>query len=321
VADLIVTDASEVDSGSGGGSTPDTPAAPNDTSVPALIEQVWSYLYTGVRVERDKLDGAVIANATELVTTYQRGGIKAGARLSIDLEDYHVWSVADETVTVQPGEFGSTATEHADGSIIHVNAEWSPFEIFREMNNELRALSHHLAYTRTVTLTYNPAYVGYDLTDVTNVDGIVGVLAQDFTSRNWFPITGWRVDHNLDTDVFASGSALFTHDGVPGRDLLVTYRAHYTPLTGLTNYIASQSGLPYSAHDILAMGAAVRCAAPAEIDRNQMGSQGSGRRSNEVPAGARLNAIRGLAQLRQTRIIEERDRLARKFPVRLVRRY
>lgn len=285
---------------------------------------MWSYLYSGVRVERDKLDGAINAYATELTSTYQRGGIKAGAKLSIDLEDFHVWAVTGALATVEPAEFGSAAADHADGAIVHVNAEWSPFEIFRELNNELKSLSSPLAglfQVETVALTYNAAQAGYDLTGVTNIEGIVSVYAETGVGSAWLPVSSWRVAHDMDTDVFASGHALFTHEGFPGREVRVAYRAPFDPLTASTHDVAAVTGLPASAHDILAMGAALRCAAPAEIDRNQMGSQGSGRRSSEVPAGARLNAVRGLAGLRQERIGQERARLERRYPVRLPRRF
>jgi hypothetical protein len=286
-----------------------------------VLNEAWNHLYSNVRVERDKLDGAVTSDATSLDTTYQRGGIRAGAKLSIDLEDFHVWDVSGATVTVQPGEFGSTSAAHADASIILVNAEWTPAEVFRQMNNELKALSTALMAERTVTLTYSAAQFGYDLTGVEDVDGIVRVLAvTPGSDQDRVPVTDWRVERNLDAATFPSGFGLFTGQGFPGRDLLVTYRGQFGELASLDDDVETTTGLPYSCFDILAMGAAIRCAAPAEIDRNQTGSQGSGRRSSEVPAGARLNAIRGLVSLRLQRIVEERDRIRRRYPVRLPRR-
>lgn len=298
------------------------PAGSPIASAQDILNEAWSYLYTSIRVERDKLAGDIAANATTLTTTYQRGGIKAGAKLSIDLEDFHVWEVSGATVTVEPADYGSSTSVHANGAVILVNAEWTPAEIFRQMNNELKALSTALIAERTVTLTYSAARFGYDLTGVTNVDGIVRVLsATPGPERDRVPVTDWRIERNLDTATFPSGFGLFTGDGYPGRDLLVTYRGQFGELTALGDNVETTTGLPYSCFDILAMGAAIRCAAPSEIDRNQTGSQGSGRRSSEVPAGARLNAIRGLVGLRAQRVMEERDRIARRFPKRLVRRF
>lgn len=312
MTELVIADIGEF--------TAPAPGAPTSTALDVLHE-AWAYLYTGVRVERDKLASGVSANAATLTTTYQRGGVKAGAKLSVDLEDYHVWAVSGATVTVQPGEFGSASADHVAGSIIHVNAEFTPYEIFKQANNELKSLSVPLFAERTVTLAFNPSHFGYDLTGVDNIDGIVRVLAETTGSdRDRVPISDWRVERNLDTDVFASGNGLFTDKGWPGRDIFVTYRGQFGELSSLSDDVETITGLPYSCFDILAMGAAIRCAAPSEIDRNQMGSQGSGRRSSEVPAGARLNAIRGLAQLRRERITEERDRLRRRYPTRLVRR-
>lgn len=292
-----------------------------DTTVASLIRQVESHLYTGTRVERDKLASGVTANATSLTTTYSRAAIKAGAKLTIDLEEYHVWSVSGATVTVQPGEFGSTSAAHDSGAIIHVNAEFSPFEIFREINNELSGLSAAgLFRTNSVTLAFNAARTGYDLTDVTNVDGILTVLAEATGPERLRSPIPWRLERNLDTDTFPSGFGLFLDRGWPGRDVFVVYKDQFGAVDSLADNVYASTGLPPSAHDLLAMGAALRLAAPAEIDRNQMSSQGGSRRANEVPAGSRVNAIRGLAGRYERRLVQEANRLKRAYPTRLPRR-
>lgn len=313
--DLVVSDIGEAE----------TPA-PADTSITCadVVNMALGYLHTGVRVERDMLASGVSASAGTLITTYQVPAIKAGAKLNIDLEDYHVWSVSGANVTVNPGDFGSTAAAHSAGAIIHVNPEFSQFEVFREINNELRALSspaNGLYRVSTVTLTYNPTYYGYDLTDVTNVDGILTVQAETTGSdRARLPDTSWRLGRNLDTDQFPSGFALFTHMGWSGRDVFVAYRNQFGLLSSLVDNVETVTGFPSSAVDILAMGAALRLAGVAEIDRNQMSAQGNSRRANEVPAGSRVNAIRGLANLYRQRVVQEADRLKRAYPYMLPRR-
>lgn len=287
-----------------------------------LLEMAWSYLYTGVRPERDYLASGVSASATSLTTTYQAPAIKSGAKLSIDIEDYYVKAVTGATVTVEPGDFGSTAAAHASGAKIQVNAEFTPFEIFREMNNELHALSspaNGLFRANTVTLTSNPAVLGYDLTGVTNVDGIITVLAEAPAMRGWSPVA-WRLERNLATADFASGMALFPDGGHPGRDLRVVFRDQFAPLTALANVASTTTGLAESAVELLAMGAALRLAGVAEIDRNLTSSQGNSRRANEVPAGSRVNAIRGLAGMYRQRVVQEANRLKRSYPTRLPRR-
>lgn len=284
----------------------------------------WSNLYTGVRVERDKLDGAVSSGATSLVSTYGVGGIQAGAKLSVDLEDYHTWSVTGNTATVQPGEFGSTTAAHADGAIIHVNAEFTPFEIFREINNELRSLSspsNGLFQVKTVELSYSPVTYGYDITGSTDILQVLKVQEEYVgPSRNWREVTNWRFEQNQDTTVFASGNAIFTPSGFPGQKILVVYAAPFSLLSSLTDDVLAVTGLQATAHDILALGATMRCAFPTEIDRNQSSSQASGRRQAEVPAGARLNAAKGMAALRAQRIREEANRLDTNYPIRVMRR-
>lgn len=289
------------------------------------MDLAWSYLYTGTRVERDKLATAMDAATTGMVSTYSVPAIKPGAKLSIDLEDMHDWATSGTTSTVQRGEFGSTAAAHATGSIIHVNAEYTPFEIFREMNNELKSLSspaNGLFRVNDVTLTAAAGTYGYDLTDVTNVEGILNVLAETSGSDdNRMVISDWRLERNVDTATFPSGYAIFTGRGDPGRDLIVVFRDQFGELSSLDDNVYETTGLPKSAHDIIAMGAALRLAWPAEIDRNQQSSQGASRRANEVPAGSRVNAPRGLAQLHRRRIAEESARLKRMWPNRLPRRF
>lgn len=299
------------------------PSGSDTRTARQVLDEAMNLLHSSIRVERDKLNGALDSSTASVVTVYSRAGIKAGAKLSVDTEDMHVWSVSGATATVQRGEFGSTAAAHADGSIVLVNAEFTPAELFRQMNNELKALSGKgLFAPRTVTLTYNPTYFGYDLTSVDNIDGILRVVAATTgPERELYPVTDWRLERNADTSVFPSGYALFTRAGWPGRDITVTYRGRFGVLTSLDDDVETTTGLPNSAFDVLAMGAAIRCAAPTEIDRNQTGSQGSGRRASEVPAGARANALRFPVQLYRDRVADERDRLVREFPARLVKRY
>lgn len=314
MADLVV-----VDAGSPSSPTPGTPT----TLAQEILDTAMSYLYTGVRVERDKLASGVSAGAGSVTSTYSRQGIQAGAKLSIDLEDYHVWDVAGAIATVQPGEFGSTTSDHATGAIIHINAEFTPFEVFREINNELRGLSspsNGLYAVAEVEVDYNPVTLGYDLTSTTAIIQVLNVQAETIgPEKNWEQVRDWRYELNQDTTVFPSGNALFTRAGYPGRKIRVTYSTSFGLLTSLTDDVQAVTGLSYTAHDILSLGAVLRCAVPTEIDRNSMSSQGSGRRQAEVPSGARLNAFRGVAQLRAQRIREEATRLNVDWPARLIR--
>lgn len=305
-----------------GAVTSPTPAE-TDSTVADIVQATLGHLHKATRVEWDKLASGVSANAGTLTTTYQRPAAKAGAKLCIDLEEFHVWADSGATLTVEPGQFGSTSASHDTGAIIEINPEFSTFDVFREINNELRGLSAPGGLWReaTVTLAFNPARLGYDLTDVVNVDGIVSVVAETTgPERNRVPVP-WRLERNVDTDVFPSGMALFVYEGWSGRDVFVTYKTTFGLVDSLTDSVEATTGLPVSAHDILAMGAALRLAGMAEIDRNQLGSQGSSRRANEVPAGSRQNAVRFPFQQYQRRVRDEADRLRRKYPPRLSRRF
>lgn len=294
------------------------------TTTQNVIDSAWSKLYTRVRVERDKLATTMTAGATSMVNTRAAGGIVAGAQLSIDLEDFYVASVSGNTATVEPASNGSTAAGHTSGAKIWVNAEFTPWEIFQEINNELASLSsptNGLFQVKTVELTYSPVTYGYDITGSTDIIEILKVQEQYVgPSKNWREVTNYRFEQNQDTGVFPSGNAIFTPSGFPGQKILVVYGAPFSPLTSLTDNVLTVTGLQATAHDILALGAVMRCAFPTEIDRNQSSSQASGRRQAEVPAGARLNAAKGIAALRAQRIREESNRLTNNYPIRVPRR-
>lgn len=283
------------------------------------------YLMTGTRDSRNTLNGAISStSATAFTFTYQ-GGVGAGAKLSVDLEDLYVYAAPSATTaTVSRGDFGSTAATHADGALVLVNPRFTNAQILRAVNHELQALSspaNGLFQMKTVDLTYNASVDGYDLTSVTDVIDIHDVRYQAIGPEQEWPVIDhhlWEHDRNLPAATFPSGQALMVRGYVdPGRTIRVRYRAPYTALAAVGDNVLTVAGLHAEAHDLLALGAAIRLTAGREIHRNFDETQGSTRRSTEVPPGANLGANRGLMQLRQKRIQEEASRLGVMFPRRV----
>lgn len=286
------------------------------TTVQKTIDQTKRWLFTGGREQRNKLNGAVNANASSLVMTYALESIAKGSRLSIDLEDYHVWSVSSLTATVDPGQYGSTSASHVNGSTVFVNAKFSNFEIFTELCNEMQSLSAAGLYrVATLDLTYSAAIEAYNLTSVTSIEDVVAVSYETIGStREYLPIHNWRLQRNLPTGDFASGFALTINDYVdPGRTVRVVYRTAYTLPTALSDDIVT-AGFPSSALDVLAMGTALRLSVSREIRRNFNEEQGDPRRPEEVPPGANNQAPAGLARKYQERRAEEVGKLLRRYP-------
>jgi hypothetical protein len=290
-------------------------------SAQAVLDQTKRWLFTGGREERNKLNGSLGSTGASVTVEFALGAIQAGARISVELEDMHVWSAAGQVATVERGQYGSTATTHADDSLVFVNPKFSNNEIFTELCNEIDALSSPVSglfQVTTVDLTFNPSYSAYDLTSVTNLDGILSVQYEDIgPSREYIPIDSWRLQRNLPTSDFASGFGLTLQQYVdPGRTVRVVYKQPFVRPSSLTDDLVSVSGLPATAGDVVAMGTALRLSTSREIRRNFNEDQGDTRRAAEVPANANLNAPSGLARKYEQRKNEEAARLRQRYPIR-----
>lgn len=280
------------------------------------------YLLTGLREQRNKLGAALDASATTVTLAYELSQIALGTKLSVDLEDLYVWETGSGTVTVTRGDFGSTAAAHADGALVSVNPRFSDAQIFRAINDELRALSASgLFRMSTVDVTYVASQDGYDLLGVTDVLGVHQVRSKAIgVEREWplVPRTLWEHQRDSDTSVFSSGQAVFIRSGLqPGFPVRVTYKAPFTALTSLTDDVTAVSGLHAEALDLLALGAGIRLTVGREVKRNFDESQGDTRRAQEVPPGANIGANRALTAWRMQRLAEERRRLAQRYPMQV----
>lgn len=278
-----------------------------------LVEETKRLLLTGSTEERNKL---AASTSTTLTMTYPLGSIDRGAKLSIDLEDFYVWSKSSQTVTVEPGQFGSIAASHAVNSLVHVNPKFSNWEIFKAFNHELTSLSspvNGLFQMIDYLIDYNPVIQGYDFPYA--VSSIYEVrYTTPGPTNEWHISQDWEFTKNSGAD-FASDQALFIRDAYPNQDVLVKVKAPFTQLPASLATDLSTTGLPETAYDILSLGAAYRLTSPREVRRNFDEVQGDTRRAQEVPPGANLGGSRELGRLRDVRIREEAARLSQQFPV------
>lgn len=289
-----------------------------------LIEHTRSYLLSSHRDQQNVLAANYTAGDTSLSFQFAINGMTEGAYLSIGIEVLQVFdvNVGSKTCTVRGAQRGSTAADHATDDLVVVNPEFSDFAIWREINNDLRALSAPggLYAVGTVAVTYNAAHLGYDL----NAPGLIDVLAvqaeQPDSEKLWPNLRSsqWRVKRNADTSEFASGTSIMFYDsiGQPGRQMRVTYAKEFSPLTTPTDDVATVTGLPDSAIDVPCLGAAARLVGLQESKRVLLGSQRDPRRAEEVPPGAITGASRLLATMRAQRVSEERARLLKRYPAR-----
>lgn len=285
------------------------------------IAETKRYLNTTYRGQVNTLSGALSSGTTSVSVTYQPGSVQPGAIIAVDLEEMLVLDLSGSTATVARGYRGSTAASHSSGALVYVNPVFSDWDVFRGIATDFQSLSANGLYrVSTVNFTYQPALQGYDLSTPTQILDVLEVRCnQPGPSKSWPRITKWTLDQNANTTDFASGNALILYEsGFSGQTVQVSLATEFAVPSSVTDDFATL-GLPPTANDIPCLGAAVRCLAGREVQRNFNETQGQPRRQEEVPPGANLGSGRNLALLRRERIVEEADRLANTFPT--YRRY
>ncbi|MCP4225239.1 MAG: hypothetical protein GY773_18020 [Actinomycetia bacterium] len=283
-----------------------------------------TYLQTGRPDELNKLNGGINSSVTTLTCTYGLRGLTMDSRISINLEDMHVWSVDDgakQADAVERAQYGSTAATHADGDLIRVNPRYSDNQIMRAMNRVAEDLSGEGLYQMaTVELTADTSVSAYNLapTDLVEVYDVLTQSTQTST-KGWLRVQQWETMSSAETDVFASGIALQIREPIfNGTQLRVLYKREFdAALATLADVVETVTGLRASAVDLLAIGAAIDLLSGKEVDRSETDSQRSSRRSQEVPSGAWTSAPRNLERLYKRRIGTERTRLDRLYPPHL----
>lgn len=289
------------------------------TTVQDWVDDTRDTLLSGHVEEIDVLVGDISAAAASLTIQYATPGVVAGSTIEIGSELMYVHAVASTTVTVARGYAGSAAASHTAGDLITVNPKFPTYRIINALNADLRDLSSPvtgLYQAKTETFTYQSNIAGYNLTNVTSINGVLSVTWEDESAYEGEPeIHSWRLLRNRDTDVFASGFALILNQGATsGQTVRVTYKAPFTEISSVSDAL-STVGLLAEAYDVPPLGAAMALMAGAPIRREFIDEQFSSRRSEEVPPGAISASMRDLRLRRSDRVNAEAARLAQLYPV------
>lgn len=243
--------------------------------------------------------------------------VSYGMQLSVDLEIMYVkqWTATSKTASVIRGYMGSTAAPHAATAQVFINPKFPLFSVFRAINEELAGLSGEpeLYRMRTVSITYNPVFQGYDFPAEGNWYEVAGIRFRIAPpTHNLPPIRSWAAMKTVPTSIYPSGNCIIIYEsGWPGLPIFVWYKTQFTTLTSLTQTVQSTTGLPSSANDIVPMGAAARLVLGREIKRNFFESQPDPRKAQDVPPGAVINSVKGLQILYIQRRDEEAAKLRR----------
>lgn len=286
------------------------------------VDETRSLLLSGFAEERNKLASSYTAGGTTLTFTYPLGGIRAGSRLSIGLNNFYVYAVDGLTATVAGGEESTTDANAASGAVVRVNPRFPDNEIWNALADDLSDLSsplNGLFAIGTVDFTYLGSRNGYDLGSIASslIDGyeVKYLTSSGYKDTPRLPKDMWRINRNVNTTEIASGLSLelFTPAQV-GYSVRLTYKSTFTAPATLATAI-STTGLLATAYDLPPIGAAIRLMAGREIKRNFIESQGESRRATEVGAGATMQSANGLKQLRAQRIAQEAARLHAMYPI------
>lgn len=279
-----------------------------------LVHSTRRWLQSSGRPEYNRLTNLETNVDTSIQLDFALGSISTGAVLGVGLEEMYVWSVSAPSATVQRGWNGSTAAQHAAGTLVEVNPLFSSWRIFSEINAELHSLSPQIYQVKTVTRTATSAS-SYDL--AADVIEVLQVQWNDYVGEDWPTIPNWSLLANQDTGEFASGRAIrLVYPPAPGRTIRITYAAPLSPLTALTDTVETVTGLPASAVDIPAIGAAARLLSSREARRSQVDAQPEARQAGDVPPGTARSASAQLFALRDRRVKEEMAKLLRLYPMR-----
>ena len=282
------------------------------------------FLYAGATPQLTRLMSSATAGATSLVVE-DASGIGTGTRISIDFEEFHVWSKASNTLTVTGAFAGSTAAAHASGAIVTISPEYSDAKILRSVQAAVEQLRHEPGLYRVTHVDFDPPHTSeFNLgpapsaSDESSVAGVLEVLiATDDPEEPWI--------RSRPVDVIQAGDA----DGSDAIVIIPEIR-HYnekvrivkrSPLgtvTAATANVEADTGILNT--DLISVGAALRLGAGRAIRRTSLHSQGDARRSNEVAAFSTGNATRELERRYKSLLQAEVIRLQRQYPYRKMNR-
>lgn len=298
------------------------------TTLSDLVNETFRRLMPAQLDLSGELNGDVTATAQvfTLAGPMVATAVSPGMRVSCGLEVAYVTAFNRSTLqaTVVRGFDGSTPAAHTSGSIVWLNPKFTAFDISGAINEELDELAGPTALfqVKTVTITYNPVFIGYDFPAPANYYDVLAVRYKIAPpTHNYPPIKNWAVLPYMTDPTYPSGRAIIIYDsGWPGLPIHVWCACGFTHLSAATQTVQAVSGFPRSANDILPIGAAIRLVVGREIKRNFMEAQPDPRKAPEVPPGAVMNSVKGLYTLYVRRVNTEKGKLLRDVGTLRVRR-
>jgi hypothetical protein len=256
------------------------------------------------------------------VTLYELGGLRDGTVFEIGSELVYIWQAAtgSKTLTVERGYAGTTATSHSAGAIITLNPRFPKGQMLDALNQDIDDLSSPanglFQIISTDAITYNGSDRQIDMTGVTSLLDLIDVRVK-YKSDDFPFVRGVRLQRNLPVADFPSTFALVFDEAPVAGKLIVRYTAPFVRAASTASDIQSVCKVPLTMEDILEMGVMIRMLSVREVKRNFTEAQGDTRRADEVPPGAMRDSFNNILRLRRDRIIAEKAKLARQYPLNI----
>ena len=286
----------------------------------ALLDRVQRQLLSGVVEERNKLATGVDADDTSFVTTYELGGLREGTVFEVDSELVYIWqaNTGSKTLTVERGYAGTTAASHSAGAIIVQNPRFPKAQLLDALNQDIDDLSSPAnglyQVVTTTAISYNGSDRQIDMTGVTSLLDLIDVRVK-YKSDDFPYVRNVRLQRNLPVADFPSTFALVFDEAPVAGTLVVRYTAPFVRASTLASDVQTVCKVPQTMEDILEMGVMIRMLSVREIKRNFTEAQGDTRRAEEVPPGAMRDSFNNILRLRRDRVIAEKAKLARQYPL------
>ena len=282
------------------------------TSTLELIERTrQSFLLTGAREERNRLDGA-ITDAVEAVTVEFDRRLAPDFKLSVGLEDMIVWDVTGQVATVERGALGSTAAAATDKATVLINSWCSPAAVLQALQTAVVELDGHAGLYKVgaTDLSLDAASSQLDLGDI-DVDAILDVFVKrDFDDSEWDRVMHW----SLLRDTGPNPVLDLSRTTSISRTVRVAYRQPLGEIDAATADVEATTGITNP--NLLAVTAAISLSAGRPVRRTALDAQPSSRRANEVAPFSTDNATRALERHQKRLLDAERMKLMQRYPIR-----
>lgn len=298
--------------------------------VSKAISDVQRQLLSFTRPARNLLNAAVVTSDTSIVLargTSEGATVPEESWLTVDREIMWVWTntatTSTQTLSVNRGDYGTTAAAHDTGAITEINPRFARPHIADALKDEIRSWQPNLYQVEVANYAVSTMPAVLDAgPDFTDAYGIASARVQRIANGavsvaevSASPLFG------MDVSEYPSEVAIAFKPPQTAPTLPATVRVTWTLPFDLETFndstdLVDQVGLAASMVDVAVLGASIRLLASREAARSDTTAQGQPRDAAEVAVGAQLQQASGLRSLYASRMADEKAKLLARYPIR-----